>query len=231
MANAIYGVHSQHSTDTLPPVFNLVDEPSVYIQPQDISRRALTTNISKDHLVLINFSPETDGTGLRARIVKEMCSDDNKQKYSFVQCVTKNYGVQIKDLPKIYERNRQYPFWLSPRGNGLDCHRTWEAFYLDIIPIVWNNSLTVLYENLPVVIINDITELNEEFLYRKLDEIARKKVSRDKSYQYEKLRNAYWRRLILEKSRHKDNRNVHIRQHQCWRAEEKIGWKWLITFL
>ena len=228
MGDAIYGVYSQHSTDTLPSVFNQPDEPSMYIQPRDISRQALNTKVSNDHLVLINFSPETDGTGLRGRIVKEMCSDENKQKYPFVQCFTKKYGVQIKDLPKLYERNRQYPFWLSPRGNGLDCHRTWEALYLDIIPIVWNNSLTVLYENLPVLIINGIEELNEKFLYKKLEEISKKKISQ--SYQYEKIRNAYWRRLILDKSRHKHKTNVLERENQCWRAERKTGLKWLLTF-
>ncbi|CAF4740942.1 unnamed protein product, partial [Rotaria sp. Silwood2] len=27
-------------------------------------------------------------------------------------------------------------FILSPRGNGLDCHRTWEAFLMGAVPIV-----------------------------------------------------------------------------------------------
>ena len=25
---------------------------------------------------------------------------------------------------------------ISPMGNGLDCHRTWEALYLGVIPLV-----------------------------------------------------------------------------------------------
>lgn len=228
MADAIYGVHSQHSQDVLPPVFHQPDEPSVYIQPYDVSRQALNTTIANDHLVLINFSPETDGSGLRKRIVEEMCSNETENKYPFIQCFTKKYGVQIPDLPKLYERNRQYPFWLSPRGNGIDCHRTWEALYLDIIPIVWNNSLTVLYENLPVLIINGIEELNEKFLREKLEEISKKKMTQ--SYQYEKLRNAYWRRLILDKSRHRDMNSVSKRDNQCWRAESKTGLTWLMTF-
>jgi hypothetical protein len=142
-----------------------------------------------------------------------------------VKCISKPGGVQVHELPKIYKRNRQYPFWLSPRGGGIDCHRTWEALYLDIIPIVWNNSLNILYENLPVVIINDYEELNEKYLYEKLNEISKKKLSKEKSYQYEKLRNAYWRRLILNKSRHKENRNVHERQNQCWVANNTVNLK------
>ncbi|CAF4925352.1 unnamed protein product, partial [Rotaria sp. Silwood2] len=64
---------------------------------------------------------------------------------------------------------------LSSRGNGIDCRRTWEALHLDIIPIVWNTSLNVLYENLPIVIINHYEELNEKFLYEKLKEISENK--------------------------------------------------------
>ena len=29
-----------------------------------------------------------------------------------------------------------YKFALSPEGNGIDCHRTWECLYLGVIPIV-----------------------------------------------------------------------------------------------
>jgi hypothetical protein len=222
MADAIQGVYSQQQNHRLPPVFNDLDEPSSYIQLQDISHRALTTNISNKDLVLINFDSNNDQTGLRSRILKSMCNETVGQRYSFVKCISKKGGVQINEMPKVYERNRQYPFWLSPRGSGLDCHRTWEALYLDIIPIVWNSSLNVLYENLPVLIINDYQELNEKFLYEKLNEISKKKLSKEKIYQYEKLRNAYWRRLILEKSRHKEKKDIYKRANQCWSARNTV---------
>jgi hypothetical protein len=230
MAAAIQSIHSQQPNHTLPPVFNDLDEPSAYIQPQDVSHRALTTNISNKDLVLLNFNPGTDRTRSRLRLWKTVCSGKNRQNFTYATCIVKPDGVHINKLVQLYKRNRQYPFWLSPRGGGLDCHRTWEALYLDIIPIVWNNSLTSLYENLPVVIINDYEELNEKYLYEKLNEISKKKLSEEKSYQYEKLRNAYWRRLILNKSRHKENRNVHERRNQCWRGERTIDWKWFLSF-
>ena len=34
------------------------------------------------------------------------------------------------------EQLAQYRFVASPEGNGLDCHRTWEAMYLGVVPIV-----------------------------------------------------------------------------------------------
>ena len=42
------------------------------------------------------------------------------------------------DLLKLY---RQYTFVLSPRGAGLDCHRTWEILLLGAIPIVQSSPL------------------------------------------------------------------------------------------
>ena len=35
----------------------------------------------------------------------------------------------------------KYMFVASPAGNGLDCHRTWEAMYLGVIPIVEDNYM------------------------------------------------------------------------------------------
>ncbi|CAF0727383.1 unnamed protein product [Rotaria sp. Silwood1] len=229
MADAIQNVYSQQQNHTIPSIFNEFDEPSSYIQPQDVSHRALTTKIEKENLVLINFDKGTDKSGLRSRIWKSMCTSKNRANYTFIKCIGKPGGVQIEELPKLYERNRQYPFWLSPRGNGIDCHRTWEALYLDIIPIVWNNSLNVLYENLPVLIINGYEELNEKFLYEKLNEISKKKLSKNNVYQYEKLRNAYWRRLILNKSRHRNKKSLHQRTKRCWSAKSTVNWKQFLS--
>ncbi len=223
MADAIESVYSQHPSHTLPSVFNDLDEPSSYIQLQDVSHRALTTTIPKKDLVLLNFDPGTDRSRFRAHLLKTICHPKNEQNFTYATCIVKPNGVHIKKIPQIYQRNRQYPFWLSPRGGGLDCHRTWEALYLDIIPIVWNSSLNILFENLPVVIINGYEELNEKFLYDKLNEISKKKLSKEKVYQYEKLRNAYWRRLILDKSRYKKKKNFHERTNQCWKADSTIN--------
>ena len=39
----------------------------------------------------------------------------------------------------------KYAFVLSPRGRGLDCHRTWEALCLGCIPIVKKSPITKLF--------------------------------------------------------------------------------------
>jgi hypothetical protein len=81
-------------------------------------------------------------------------------------------------------------FVLSPRGNGLDCHRTWEALYLKAIPIVISSTLDPLFEDLPVLIIQDWSEVTEDFLMQKYEEF------KGRTYNFEKLETSYWFSLI-----------------------------------
>lgn len=58
----------------------------------------------------------------------------------------------------------KYKYVLSPHGNGLDCHRTWEALALGCIPIVKSSPLDTLFEGLPVMIVRDWTDVTKETL-------------------------------------------------------------------
>jgi hypothetical protein len=51
---------------------------------------------------------------------------------------------------------KDYKFIISPQGNGVDCHRTWEALYFKSIPIVDKNLVTEYFaEYFPMVLIDD----------------------------------------------------------------------------
>jgi len=80
----------------------------------------------------------------------------------------------------------KHKFILSPRGNGLDCFRTWEALLMGCYPIVISSTLDPLFSDLPVVIINDWQEITEEFLEKKYLEMVNKK------YNWNKLYMPYW---------------------------------------
>ncbi len=217
MAEGIRHIHQQYRNYTFPSVLDKsIDESSShYIQPLDVTQSVLNNNNQLDKIVLLNFNPDTDPSGLRKKLRKEICQNKSN---SFVMCYEKADGVDISGLPTIYRRNRQFPLWISPRGGGLDCHRTWEALYLDIIPIVWHSTLDSLYINLPIIVIKDWSDINEQFLRSKLHEIALKKVQQPSVYQYEKLRSVYWREMIIKKSRYASD-PTHARKNQCWRAK------------
>jgi hypothetical protein len=67
---------------------------------------------------------------------------------------------------QLWRQKTRYAFVVSPHGNGLDCHRTWESLVLGNIPIVKRSSIDPLYEGLPVVIVDDWREIEPGNLER-----------------------------------------------------------------
>lgn len=61
----------------------------------------------------------------------------------------------------IWNAYSQYPLVLSTEGNGLDCHRTWELFYLGCIVVTKTSPLDPLYQGLPVIIVDDWLEVRD----------------------------------------------------------------------
>jgi len=82
----------------------------------------------------------------------------------------------------------QHRFVINPHGNCLDCHRIWEALLVGTIPIVKKSSLDPLYENLPVLIINDWSEVTPELLNNTFQEC----VLNWQHFKWEKLYLSYW---------------------------------------
>ena len=94
---------------------------------------------------------------------------------------------------ELWKEKGKRAFSISPIGNGLDCHRTWEDLSLGCIVIVKSTPLNPLYEGLPVVIVNDWDEITEENLYQWLKVYG--DAFENPSYR-EKLRTLYWVRKI-----------------------------------
>lgn len=80
----------------------------------------------------------------------------------------------------------KYSFVLSPFGIGMDCHRTWEALCLGSIPILKAPNFKKMFEELPVLIVNEWEEINEKLLLDTLE------LFKDKSFNYDKLTMKYW---------------------------------------
>jgi len=96
----------------------------------------------------------------RARLYKLL---ENNKSIHFVD--------KQKSFTEITNLYNNYNFALSPRGNGLDCHRTWELLLAGVIVITKTSSLDNMYKkhNLPVVILKHWCELNDN-LEDKLNE-------------------------------------------------------------
>ena len=80
----------------------------------------------------------------------------------------------------------KYAFVISPHGNGLDCHRTWEALILGCIVIVKTSILDPLYTDLPVIIIDEWGDINNTLLKNYI------KNFKIENFNYDKLTLKYW---------------------------------------
>ncbi len=136
----------------------------------------------KSHLVYMNFT--IDSTYQECALKERTMVYERfiRQPFCFV-AKPKNLEPYLIDLA-------QSKFVVSPRGKGLDCYRTWEALYMGTFPIVRTSSLDPVYEGLPIVIVNDWSEVTESFLEQKYEELQHQ------TFQWEKLKADYWFKLI-----------------------------------
>jgi hypothetical protein len=104
---------------------------------------------------------------------------------------------QAEKLPRreLWREKTRYAFVVSPHGNGLDCHRTWESLVLGNIVIVKRSSIDALYHGLPVVIVDDWREISARSLRRWH---ATHAGAFQRPETLERLTNRYW----LERARH-----------------------------
>lgn len=141
-----------------------------------ISYLSSNTNEHKN-LVYMNFNTTT------------YASERNYVKSVFAnkKWVTKEENV---DWKLYYNSLANSKFCFSPRGNGIDCHRTWEALYLRTIPILKKGYFMEEFSDLPILFVDDWLQINQEFLENKYEQI------KEKQYNLEKLSFSYWKKII-----------------------------------
>ena len=62
--------------------------------------------------------------------------------------------AENRTVPEYYADLQRSKFVLCPEGTGIDTHRVYEALLCGATPVVLRNSLSHLYERLPVCLVN-----------------------------------------------------------------------------
>lgn len=98
-----------------------------------------------------------------------------------------------KSHQKYFEEMATCKFTLCPPGYGPDSYRVWEALLVGSIPVVQNTNILLneLYADLPIVIVDDLRELDVKYLKEQYKIIKNKK-----NYNYKKLYVNYWQSEI-----------------------------------
>jgi hypothetical protein len=114
---------------------------------QDKLYKIMNSDINRDKLVYMNFNPNTNP---ERKKIFELLKD--KVDYEMVG----NGG----DYDNYIRKLKEYKYIISPPGNGIDCHRNWEAIYCGCIPIVLESYFTMnIYHKTTSVITPDYTKI------------------------------------------------------------------------
>lgn len=95
---------------------------------------------------------------------------------------------------ECWKHQIKYAFVISPNGNGYDCHRTWEALCLGCIPVIKRCPISTLnlFEGLPVLLVDDWSDLNLDLLKQTVSFVA------ENTWNLQKLNLNYWKQQIME---------------------------------
>lgn len=123
-----------------------------------------------------------------------------KVKRLFRQAEFCHYEARRRSFKNyLYDLSKSV-FVLCP-NDGFDCHRHWEALFMGAIPIMTHSLLDPLFQDLPVLIINDWSEITKEFLAQKYEEMT------TREYAWEKLYADYWINKIMTIKNEERNKN------------------------
>ena len=178
-----------------------------YVAERGNSERAQIGDHSKLVLCAVNIN-----TDLRRRGYGQF------NRLNHLAVLAKN-GIENERIePSDYFRSLpQYKFVISPEGNGVDCHRHYEALMAGCIPIVEDHPLIrAKYGDVPILYTLDYSEICEEYLLQKYAEMLHQ------TWDYSKLFLSYWpeseQQLIVSRGNLWCQRCV----NEAWYRETKV---------
>jgi hypothetical protein len=151
---------------------------------QEIMYSVFNENVSKDSLTYINFN--IDNFRDERSLIYNLFSSQNWNKIGIIDNSLEGRKNYLREI-------RSSKFVFCPRGNGIDTHRLWETLYMGSIPIVKYENTHSLFTDLPILFINDWSQINEDFLNSKYEEYI------EKDWNLNKLKMKFWKDFIIKK--------------------------------
>jgi hypothetical protein len=116
---------------------------------------------SHSNLVFCGISIDTDKVRRRTGV----------NRASILQTLAKNSinNQRIKES-EYFKVLPSYKFVISPEGNGIDCHRHYEALLAGCIPVIERHPLIEMkYSGLPILYTRDYSEITSEYLEKQYE--------------------------------------------------------------
>jgi len=171
-----------------------------WVNPLSSAETTMTTPVAQERILIEQIRATMNPFYKRKiRIYSNvmLCLDRFNDRVSAIREIPADLVFQQACfLPRtmIWKSMKEYAFVLSPFGNGMDCHRTWEALLCGCIPIVRSCVFDELFAGLPVLIVKNWSDISLDLLVATMSKFKDKL---DKNQlRYEKLELAYYTKMI-----------------------------------
>lgn len=135
------------------------------------------TNLSIENDVLMSFQIHTN-SGERQQCFRYFNEKPFTKHRSYNNDDRKN-----REFVSDYFRDiKKSKFVVCPWGNGVDCHRNYEVWYLGSIPIIKRHKALEFLYDLPAWWVDDWNEVDENNINEKYEEIINKEWNTEKLY-------------------------------------------------
>lgn len=156
---------------------------------------------SHENLVLCALNSETD----------QRRRPNGINRRTIIQTLKKLVQNQHVDASSYFRILPTYKFVISPEGNGIDCHRHYEALMAGCIPIVEDRDMVrAKYGNCPILYTQDYSELTIDYLERK----------------YETMMDAMWDFSSILLDTYDMSTQKQIKDNGNYWGKKCIGMKW-----
>ena len=158
----------------------------------------IASSFSKKNLNSNNFNEFNKHNFLKKPItmyINFQKNTNHKERGNIYKLFQDEQWVKI-DNPNLskesYMKNLETSsFVLCPWGNGIDTHRLWETLYAGSIPITKEHITYDYHGKLPILFVNDYSDINYELLSNFLSKFD------VNTYNFDLLTKEYWKKTLL----------------------------------
>lgn len=180
-----YAINSTFEHPSITPIPLGIANSYCHITTKINDIKQVNTNNKRNGLLYVNFRPETYPPE-RQPLFDLFLNKNKKGETWFNICADNKNNTTSSFLKDMIE----HKFILCPRGNGVDTHRLWEALYSKTIPIIKYEPAYRFFIDLPIVFIKDWSEITEDFLHKKYEQMQ------SMEFNFNKLKTSWWKTKI-----------------------------------
>lgn len=160
---------------------------------KEVFENILSEKVDKINTCYMNFSINTNQP-IRQYVWDIFKDKDFVIKQPFnLSLFNQNSMIDLMNKRELFLKGiQQSKFVLCPEGNGIDTVRLWETLYCGSIPIVKKHRAMRYFEGLPILWIDNWSDIKSKFyLEKKYEQIM------DSLWNLDMLKQSYWNTLIL----------------------------------